>query len=82
MRRQRMQTRLDAITHSIQVLTDAATDPHVDDLEHIDRGLDRLRSTRPTCVMFSPRETRKRPPAEFTSSSSLRSFDGGGRFVG
>jgi hypothetical protein len=26
------------------VLTDAATDPHVDDLEHIDRGLDRLRS--------------------------------------
>jgi hypothetical protein len=43
-RRQRMQTRLDAITHSIQVLTDAATDPHVDDLEHIDRGLDRLRS--------------------------------------
>jgi hypothetical protein len=26
------------------VLSDAATDPHVEDLEHIDRGLNRLRS--------------------------------------
>ena len=41
-RRQRMQTRLDAITHSIDVLTDAATDAHTDDREHISRGLDRL----------------------------------------
>jgi hypothetical protein len=37
-----MQTRLDAITHSIDVLTDAVTDPYTDDREHISRGLDRL----------------------------------------
>ncbi len=42
LRRRRMQTRLDAITHSIDVLTDAATDPHTDDREHIERGRDRL----------------------------------------
>jgi hypothetical protein len=42
LRRQRMQTRLDAITHSIDVLTDAATDAHTDDREHIERGRDRL----------------------------------------
>ena len=42
LRRQRMQTRLDAITHSIDVLTDAATDAHTNDREHIERGRDRL----------------------------------------